>query len=1620
MSTALKPATAQPATAKAATAQPATGKAAAKPATAGQAGNAGQARTGGNHRDAGPRPDSVGRPLPDPVRRKVAPVVGEQASDAARVHTGQAAEEFAARNDAYAVTVGPDIYFAAGQYRPGTRDGDWVIAHEVAHVAQAQRGVLDRPAFLAVSPTTSTPLEHAADRAADQAVTGEGQQSAEPVPAADERKKDGSPAAPGGPGQVGLAGADGAGAAPGAAAGAGPGAAAGPGVAPGSEAGQGGEAGAGPEAAAEAAPGAEQEPGGAREAAAGPAVPKDLPVMPEPAMDLSPAEGARAGGVQSRAGDATTATTDAPAAADNVSTGQAAVQVPQAENDARAGQKVVEDLVGAPKPSIEVQQLCDRIRRLIKEKRPADEEAVVDTRPALVAKEAGAGVQTGVQQNVDSTKASYGPIDKDPQGPAPPTAPGIDPLPPANQTAPFGATKATPDAVPPEQVSLDGDTAKMADKARDAGLEKDTAKLVNSGPVADARAAQGDLNTLAGDGPSEALKAQQAALAKSDEDMAALQAKAVAALKEARAGHAGGVQSQQHDLKEGSEQRRARLSKEADDAYTDAQSKVLDILKDVPTTAMSKWTAGLPPLTDKFNSDLKVVTDAVTERHDGITGFFVSGWDAVTGLPGWMIRAYDQAEEDFGNGVCTLILDISSYVDGIIKLADGIIEAARARMTEIFTKDLPTEDQEWAAEQLKGFGKKLDALHDKAESTRKSFNKELMENAGDAVQAAREKIQELRKKAQGLWGRFLDAVGRFLDDPVKFIIDGLLSLVGISPPAFWALLDKISQVFDAIVDAPMIFANNLMAGVGQGFQLFFDNIGRHLLQGLLEWLFSGLKDEGISIEIPKEISLRSVVTFALQLLGISWARIRKLLVEQLGEKPVAIMEKAAGIIYTLATRGIEGILDDIKQMLDPQTIIDAILDAAIKYVTETLIVKVAQKIIMMLNPAGAILAAIEAIYRVLKWVFNNAARIFHFIEAVVNGMADVVSGNVGGVAKTVEKALAMLIAPVIDFLADYLGLGGLPGKVANAIKGLHTWVEGIMRSVITWLVEMGRKLLATLGFKQKDDKKDAAPDGKVGEDVAFSGGGESHKLYVDEGADNATLMVASAPMTLKQRLADFSARATGDGGKLPFFSSDVERDRALTLISTLKGKETEADRNADELVREHRKQAGAGSEAKESEAKDRTLVDEERSIGSLLSELYDLFEEHPGDDVLDMRAPYGGSVGSGEISFHRKKETAKTAYVMASGPVAGRVVGANRGKVTAEAEQLTTALKRQKFKDGLDDLGDAISGMGSSAAGGEAAAKRLLSGIKAKPEPAELQAKLDDAAGFARTVAGFALIGGGEIVERAVTALIDDLRAAERSGVFTTVSSIRTEIARLTAAAQLALAQAKRALVEQGKSKGDANKEAMSKVSSTTLFFVPGQGLAPEGDKGAAGATVKYTGAEVSGVASYEELLVAIEKAVADLGPRLVRAVHDVPVAPIKATMEVKLRGKEVSKDQDKFLGELALLLRLEMARTNTAWAFVVPRLVLAKSAAEVAAALAEDVFPNMMDKFVKAYEAWGPAIFDKASEALLDHLGVEIGQKEGLRGGEQVFVNVAQAQTAVTAVKDKLRAVYDEAVKTL
>ena len=220
----------------------------------------------------------------------------------------------------------------------------------------------------------------------------------------------------------------------------------------------------------------------------------------------------------------------------------------------------------------------------------------------------------------------------------------------------------------------------------------------------------------------------------------------------------------------------------------------------------------------------------------------------------------------------------------------------------------------------------------------------------------------------------------------------------------------------------------------------------------------------------------------------------------------------------------------------------------------------------------------------------------------MNGLAEIISGNVSGVAKTVENALAALIAPVIDFLADYAGFGGVPGKVAEYVKGLQAWVEGVLRSVIRWLVDMGKKLLAALGFKGKDDKKAA---GGLGEDLTFTEGNQTHHLYIDVKGSSATVMVSSTPMTVTAWLDHLEKKVKGSG--------DSEAPKgARALIAVARSQLAATDASADQAAAsKETSEASASAEASASPQLAQAVDDKEHQLRDTLDKLGELFGEKP-------------------------------------------------------------------------------------------------------------------------------------------------------------------------------------------------------------------------------------------------------------------------------------------------------------------------------------------------------------------------------------------------------------------------
>jgi len=977
-------------------------------------------------------------------------------------------------------------------------------------------------------------------------------------------------------------------------------------------------------APAETAPAEGEAP--AEEAAPEEEAPPVELIMPPAPAEPGDAQQGRMRSAARGAGRAASAARDLPDAGQTTQTARGAVDEPQTEANAKAASDLAAELGGPPPPSPEILKLCDSIYQAIRSKRPADEDELTKADIKGAAEAAGQTLDGSIRSDSDRVAGSYNQLQQTPTGTA---ASGTPIVPPDTGVADPGidAQSAAPDPVPDQDLSLDADRDRVETMATENRVERHTTEpLAGSQPFSGIREERDELGEMAATAPADLAAQQTTAIAQAQSDMRDLQAQALKALEKSRGRTAGGVGTGQGEMVRQEAVTRESVSAQAQEIFTLAQGDVQKMLEPLARNAMAIWETELEHLSTEFRTHLNRVQSWIDDRHSGAGGFVVGLWDAVTGLPGWVKEEYDDAERAFGDGVCKVLVKIDGDVSLVIAAAKARIQDAHNATHELFAK-LPDDLKEWAAGEEKRFQTQLDGLDKQAEQTRMGFVADISQRAVTAVGDVQREIEELRKKAGGLIGRIVSAIEAFIDDPIKAIIDGLLSLLGIAPASFWALVDRIAQVIDQIADDPETFGNNLVEALRMGFQLFLDHFGTHLMAAFWKWLFSRCGSVGVTV--PRDASLGSIVTFVLSIMGITWPNIRKILVREVGERNVELIEKVWELVSILIRAGPEGIVKMIQERLTPEAIVQAVVEVAVEVTVELLVERVAVQLLSMLNPVGAVLQAIRLIYTVLKWIFQNAAKIFAFVETVVNAAVRILAGDLAAVAILIEKALASLLPVVIDLFMGLIGLGDLPQKVAQTIGKLQNLVLPVVEAVIVNLVKRGKALLASLGVGggEKDEDEKGGDDGELGTTVRFRAGGEGHRIWVQVIGEAAQLMMASSPQPMTAKVAEWRQQVD----KLP--DDDPHKAQATTLLDQVESL-IEATNAEASTVKQQQDAAEQDADPDTKPPSDDPVESDERQLADLLVQLYQMLEPDLAAIVARIAAVLPGRADqrAGELS----------------------------------------------------------------------------------------------------------------------------------------------------------------------------------------------------------------------------------------------------------------------------------------------------------------------------------------------------------------------------------------------------
>ncbi len=333
-----------------------------------------------------------------------------------------------------------------------------------------------------------------------------------------------------------------------------------------------------------------------------------------------------------------------------------------------------------------------------------------------------------------------------------------------------------------------------------------------------------------------------------------------------------------------------------------------------------------------------------------------------------------------------------------------------------------------------------------------------------------------------LFGRvFRFAAGlasRFVSWASSTVIKLLEILFSVVAPAIMPYLRRAGGAFRAILRNPVGFIRNLVTAVRQGFERFGLNILRHLQTGLIGWLTGALS--GAGVYIPQAFNLREIIKFVFSILSVTWQAIRTRLVRVLGEPVVRTLETTVGVVVTLVREGPAAAWNQIRQELGN------LREMVIEQIRNFVIVRIVQaaitRLVMSLNPAGAVLQAIMAIYNTIMFLVERLRTIMQVGQSILASLGAIARGAIGRAAQRVEQTMGGMLTLVISFLARLVGLGGISRHISRIIRRIRRPIDRAMNRVVSWLTRLARRVVR--GVAQAGVPRDPAQRLRLGMQAA--------------------------------------------------------------------------------------------------------------------------------------------------------------------------------------------------------------------------------------------------------------------------------------------------------------------------------------------------------------------------------------------------------------------------------------------------------------------------------------------------------------------------------------------------------
>jgi len=681
----------------------------------------------------------------------------------------------------------------------------------------------------------------------------------------------------------------------------------------------------------------------------------------------------------------------------------------------------------------------------------------------------------------------------------------VTPVPadPAPQAPAIGAAEAMPDRKPDAEVSLEKGKQDTGTLMTDNQLSTGQMEKANDSRFSAVVKTKSEADKFADTGPQKYRTDEQKMLQQSGAAAAGDEKKGLAGfLAQAGKGQKQ-VKERQLSAKEKDELERKKVADHIQSIFERTKASVDKKLESLDKEVEAMFDEGADAAVAKMKGYVETRFD---DRYSGLSGKALWLKDKFIPLPGAVKAWFDEAHVVFLAELDRVVVRVANHVERRLKEAKDGIGKGQQEIRD-YVNGLPANLKSVGLAAEKEVKSRFDELRQGVDDKKNDLAQKLGQKYKDATEKGAKALQELKDAHKSLYEKVRDAILAV----IKILRDFKNRVL--------ALLAKASKAVDIIVSDPIGFLKNVLAAIKQGLAQFVDNIWTHLKAALMSWLFGSLGDAGI--EVPKDFSLPSILKLVLQILGITYERMRAKAVKLIGERNVALIEKAVTFIKVLVTEGPAKLWEMIKEYLS--NLKEMIVQGIQEWIITTVIKAAVTKLVSMFNPVGAIIQAILTIYNVVMFLIERINQILAFVEAIVNSVYEIATGQIAAAANWIEKALARTLPLIISFLARLLGITGITEKIVGIIKKVHSKVDAAIDKVIEKVVGGLGKLFGGKGEADNPEKAKKLAVGLAALDQADNAAKKNGKIDREDAEKAAAKVKKEHPV--------FKSISVIDGGE---------------------------------------------------------------------------------------------------------------------------------------------------------------------------------------------------------------------------------------------------------------------------------------------------------------------------------------------------------------------------------------------------------------------------------------------------------------------------------------------------------